>query len=86
MTPDEKFKRAKDIAARKALETYGTELSKACEEAGIPVGSLAGGAHIHVALMFDGDTTLAVRAQWTFHDNPAIVNEIIAKAKKDGIG
>lgn len=87
MTPEEKFKRAKDIAARKALEVYGVELQKACTELEIPLGSLAGDTHIHVALMMDGKgSAIAVRSQWTFHDNPAIISELLLKAKKDGIG
>ena len=92
MTPDQeaKLKRAKDLAARRALETYGRELKDFCKKEGIPVGDLNGDGHIHLALLLgeQGESVPAVvlRAQWTFHSNPVIVAEVMEKAKKEGIG
>lgn len=81
-----KLKRAKDLAARRALEVYGEVLQDELEKAGLPLGDLNGTAHIHVALMLHEGEAIAVRAQWTFHTNPAIVGELLAKAKKEGVG
>lgn len=81
---DAKLERAKDIAARKALETYVTELAKACSDQGIPVGCLAPTGHIHFAVLFDGTSGVVVRAEWIFDDNPSVLNAMLARAKKEG--
>jgi len=90
MTPEQAaaLKAVKDRAAAKALELYGAEVKKVCEEQGISLLDLAGDAHVHMALLVQGDGTpnyTVVRAQWTFHDNPVVAAEMLEQAKAKGL-
>lgn len=86
MTDEEKVRRAQDIAAQKAFETYGRVLEELLKESGIKlVSALVGGTHVHSALMFDGEgLAVAVRAQWDFTANPEIVKRALDMAKEQG--
>jgi len=90
MTPEQEaaLKAVKNAAAAKALELYGAEVKRVCEEQGISLVELAGDAHVHMALLVQGDGTpsyTVVRAQWTFHDNPEVVKEMLSMAKTKGL-
>jgi hypothetical protein len=87
MTPEQTaaLKRAKDDAAKKALELYGEEVKRVCSEQGIPLIELAGDVHVHMALCVQEGSAVAVRAQWTFHDNPVVIAEMLEMAKAQGL-
>jgi len=75
MDPAEQLKRAKAKAAQKALDVYYTELTRACMELGVEIGTLVG-EHQHTMLVLTSKgSNVVVEAQWMVSDHPALIKK-----------
>jgi len=81
---DEQINAAKNLAAVRALETYGKSLEETLR--GASLDRLDQTEHVHTALILGRDgVTIAVICHWKFVADPEVIASVLGAAKKEGI-
>ena len=87
MTNEQKLRRAKELAARKAFEAYAAEMEAQIQTLGVTEGNIGGTTHVHDALLVnETGATMFVRCTWEFSTHPAVVAAALAKHGAEGQG
>lgn len=87
MSEDPKLRRAMELAARIAVETYGASIVKQMQAYGHDLRALAGNGHELKTVIIDNHgNTVLITARWDFTASTEETAEVVRRAKSAGQG